>query len=259
MGPRRWIALVAIALGALIVVAGPAAGQRPGPLAHIACPPTATNCEEQGNIETPAHGTGVQSTDVVPKGSTAGDILTTPFSKDELNQFDGLWMGVVDATPSLVKIKNVFVRRLLTCALIAPAVSSFGTPAEVTASASSSDPAALFAQVCVQTVYATYLAEGGPGAHAAVSRCGLGLVSIPVKIRRSGRTYIAQVNATTQKASGRSPLVVSCRRRGLGLQISMHPRARKRKLYQVLGGHMAIGFANAGNSPVRVHTKFTFR
>ena len=34
MGPRRWIALVAIALGALIVVAGPAAGQRPGPLAE---------------------------------------------------------------------------------------------------------------------------------------------------------------------------------------------------------------------------------
>ena len=57
----------------------------------------------------------------------------------------------------------------------------------------------------------------------------------------------------------RPPLVVSCRRHGLGLQIGMRPRARHRKLYQVLGGHMTIGFANKSNTPVRVHTTFAFR
>jgi hypothetical protein len=108
-------------------------------------------------------------------------------------------------------------------------------------------------------VYATYLAEGGPRPHAATGGCGMGLVSVPIEIKRSGRTYIAQISATTRKASGRSPLVISCRKRGLGLQIGMRPRARKRKLHQVLGDHMTIGFANAGNTPVRVHTTFAFR
>lgn len=259
MGPRRWIALIAIALGASIVLAGPAGGHRAGPLAYIACAKDATACSEHGDISTPAHGTGVQATDVVPKGSTQGSEVITPFSKDDLKSFDSLWFGVVDATPSLVAVKNVFVRRLLTCALIAPAVVSFGTPTQVMASASSGDPANLFAQVCVQTVYATYLAEGGPSADVAASGCGMGLVSIPVEIRRAGGKYIAQINARTQKPSGRPPLVVSCRRHGLGLQIGMRPSARHRKLYQALGGHMTIGFANKSNRPVRVHTTFAFR
>lgn len=137
MGPRRWIALIAIAFGALIALAGPAGGHRAGLLAHIACANDATACSEHGDISTPAHGTGVQATDVVPNGSTQGSEVITPFSKDELKSFDSLWFGVVDATPSLVKVKNVFVRRLLTCAIIAPAVASFGTPTQVMALASS--------------------------------------------------------------------------------------------------------------------------
>jgi hypothetical protein len=259
MGLRRWIALVAIALGALAVVAAPAGGHRGGPQAHIACAQDATDCTEQGDISMPAQGTGVQATDVVPKGSTQGDEIITPFSKDDLKTFDALWYGVVDATPSLVKVKNVFVRRLLTCALIGPAVASYGTPAQVAQLAPDSDPATLFAQVCVQTVYATYLAERGPSADVASNGCRIRLVSIPVEIRRSGRKYIAQINARTQKPAGRSPLALSCRKRSPGLQISMHPRARHRKLYQVLGGHMTVGFANTSSTPVRVHTRFAFR
>jgi hypothetical protein len=59
----------------------PQVARGPDPLAYIACPPTATACSEQGNIKMPAHGTGVQSTDVVPKGSTAGEILTSPLAR----------------------------------------------------------------------------------------------------------------------------------------------------------------------------------
>jgi hypothetical protein len=39
----------------------------------------------------------------------------------------------------------------------------------------------------------------------------------------------------------------------------MRPSARKRKLYQVLGRHMTIGFANGASTSVRVHTRFAFR
>jgi hypothetical protein len=259
MGPRRWTALAVLALVAPIAVAQEAGGHGGGPLAYIACPNTATACKEKGKITTPAHGTGVQSTDVVPTGSTAGDIFTTPFTNDEVKTFDALWEAVPERYPSLANVKNVFVRRILTCAFIGRAVGRIGSGVRVEADEDNEDVANAFAQLCVQTVYATYLAEAEPSARVASGGCGVGHVSIPVEIKRSGRKYIAQINALTQKASGRSPLIVSCRQRGPGLDIGLRPRTRERKLYQVLGAHMTIGFANKGNTPVQVQTVFAFR
>jgi hypothetical protein len=50
----------------------------------------------------------------------------------------------------------------MTCALIAPEVTSFGTPTPVMAAASNGDPAVLFAQICVQMVEAEALSGARP-------------------------------------------------------------------------------------------------
>ena len=80
MKPSRWLALVMVA-GTIGLAATPAAADRPGPLARVACARIAPGvCEESGNISLPPHSDGSQSTDTVPKQSTEEDTFLTPLN-----------------------------------------------------------------------------------------------------------------------------------------------------------------------------------
>lgn len=249
MGPKRWIALV-VGLAAAFVMAAPA----------YACPKDATSCQESGNFTTPPNGTSEERPDLVPTKSTKGEVLAAPASPDQAAYFDSNWATIVDVFPKLSGIKNVFVRRVLTCAVMAPqasdAFSSFSTQVNSSTTANSTDTSQLFLTLCLQMVYETQQAMGSHLVRAASAGCGLAKESIPITVKRTGNTYSAQVHATPSKA-GKTPLQVSCRAKGSGIQVSMRPRARRQKLRQVIP-QMGIGFSNPTSKPVKIHAVFSF-
>lgn len=264
MGPRPRFALAVALFGALVIVAPTAEGNGGSdPIATIACAGAQTgDCTESGNITLPGNTYGSQSTDIVPAKSNKGTELATPFSIDELADFDSNWETIVGAFPKLAGIKNTFVRRVLTCAVMAPsasdALATFSTQLNKSTTAKSTDTSQLFLTLCLQMVYATQIATPTHPVRAAVASCGLRFESIPVEIRRIGNSYTAQATAMPRKSSGRTALRVSCRKKGLGVQITMRARTRSRKLRQVFGGHMGIGFSNPTTNSVAIHTTFSF-
>lgn len=257
-GNRSIVVIVAAVIGCA-ATASIAMGDSSGPVARIACAETATSCQESGDNTLPANGYGSQSTDTVPTRATSGTELVAPFNAEELDSFDSNWETIVGAFPKLGGIKNVFVRRVLTCAVFAPAASAYLRFFGSAPDARATDTSQLFLTLCLQIVYQTQLAQREQlAAGTASAGCSPALQSIPIQIKRSGGTYVARLAGTPRRVR-RTPLVVSCRRQGQGLRISMHPRARGRTLRQVIGGHMGIGISNPTNTPVKVHTVFSFR
>jgi hypothetical protein len=225
-----------------------------------ACPKDATNCQESGDFSTPGNGTAAERPDLVPEKSTKGTVYAAPFSPEELAGFDSNWATIVNVYPKLGGIKNTFVQRVLTCAVMAPQASdafgSFSKQVNASATAQATDTSQLFLTLCLQMVFETQKAMGSHIAHAASAGCGLAVESIPIQVKRTGSTYTAQVKATPRKA-GKTPLKVSCRAKGSGIQVTLRPRAKRRKLHQVIT-QMGIGFSNPTSRPVKIHAVFGF-
>jgi hypothetical protein len=252
MGRKRWTGLVVALLGAL-VVAVPSA---------YACPSTATDCSESGNITMQPNSYGSQSTDVTPTGATKGAIDDSPLGSAGVSAFDNMWQTVATAFPKLGGIKNVFVRRVITCAIFARQFTDLYGVLDKTLSgsdtATATDTSELFLTLCVQAAYQGQLAMSGHVAHSASTACSTAIVSIPIEIERDGGQYKARFSAKPTKAT-KPPLVVSCKVNGSSTLINMHPRARRKKLYKVIGNHLSIGFSNPAQTPVAVHTVFKFK
>lgn len=257
---KRWIALVATGIG--VAAVAPGAGGRI-PVAHIACAQTATNCSEQGNTPVPGHGTATQSTDIVPNGATKASDFIEPLSASDLAVFDSTWEDVVYAYPNLSGITSKPLRRALTCAVIARA--SAATVASVYkvqehGEVVGSDLYAAFLSVCIQV---TVLAQRSAGSASASSSASIGCaqanVRVPVLVSHSRSGYVFQLTGRTSKATGRGSLAVSCRVKGTGLLINQGPRARGRRLRQVIGHHLSIGFSNPTNKSLTIHTVFSFK
>jgi hypothetical protein len=233
-----------------------------GAVARVACAGAQTgNCTESGSITLQGNSRGSQSTDVVPIASTKGTEFASPFSADELAAFDENWATTVDAYPKLGRVNNSFVRRVLTCAVFARNVTDlyadYSKSVNHVDSATGTDTSELFLTLCLNMVYETQRAAGLHSADAASAGCGVALISWPIELKRTGRTYAAVETATGSRAC-KTPLAVSCRANGLGIQITMRPRARRRKLHQLIGSHVSIGFSNPTSAPVRIKTTFSF-
>lgn len=262
MGPRRCITLLAAALGALALA--PAAEGGRGPVARIACQGAPTgNCTESGNVTTPANGTAVQSTDVVPSKSSQGSEWVHPVEGRDLDEFDATWESIVAGFPKLGGIKSKLVRRVLTCAVFSVSFTNlYGTiVANRTGSATAkrTDTSQLFMTLCLQMVAGAQQSTKASSAHpaAATPTCHKAVVSFPIEIKRTASGYAAQFSATPQRAA-HAPLRVSCRGKGSGILIGMRPTARAQKLHQVIGGHMLLGLSNPTNKPLRAQTTFSF-
>ena len=255
---------VAALVGALIVVVPAAHGQRGGgPRASIACQRIAPGvCEESGNVTMPADSYGSQSTDTVPSQSQAESTYLQPFNTQELADFDSLWEGVADGFPNLAGVKNVTVRRVITCALFARAAGNLygaftsGTIARRVVSADNANAAVL--AMCIQAAVTGQQSTGVARDAASGNRCSTAVVSIPVQISRSGSRYTVQANSVVSRASGRGPLVVSCRVKGIGMLINLRTPNRRQKLRSVVGPKLSLGYSNPTKKSVGFHAAFTF-
>jgi hypothetical protein len=265
MQPRQWSALVAVAVTALLVIA-PAAGRlRPGPNATIACanPPGAPPgqlCSEKGSINVPGNSFASQSTDTVPGQASQAKIFVVP-SVDTVAGFNSVWTMVVAGNPSLGNVKSTFVQKLIVCDLIAATLTNIEAEKAYTSTENVSehqftDSYAATLYVCLAIAF-SQPPPGGAPAHAAAALCQAA-VAAPIQIARSGSGYLVSANGTTSKAK-RPPVVVSCGRQGRGIVLTLKPRRRGKKLRQLIGPHLSIGFANRGTSSVHLATTYTFK
>jgi hypothetical protein len=262
MGPKRWIALVGVLLGVAIVVPAAQGGRGSGPVAGIACNRIAPGvCEESGDVTTPPDGSAIQTTDTVPSLTNAVSTIMEPFNAQELTDFDNMWEGVADGYPKLAGIKNVTVRRVITCALISRAVGNiygaFSNGTTVTRSVQADNANAAVLAMCIQAAVTGQQAAGVARAAAAANRCSTAVVSFPVQISRSGSRYSISANTTVSRAA-RAPLAVSCQAKGKGLVINLRTRKRGQKLRSVVGPKFGIGYSNQTKRSVGAHVTFRF-
>jgi hypothetical protein len=243
-------------LGAL---APAVAGGRP--IARIACAPTATNCTESGSINLPGDSFGSQSTDTTPSGASSASSL---FDASDLATFDSMWEGVVEGYPTLSGVKNIFVKRTITCVIFARAAdftyASFkGIPPQSPEIASAT-VYVLALQACLEAIVSVQKPVGpSPDAAAAKSGCDQATISVPIMLKRSGKGFAAQITGPSTKATGRPPLIVSCARTRTGIKLGLKPRARGRKLRSVVGPKLSVAFANPSSKPVTVSSTYTFK
>jgi hypothetical protein len=262
MGPKRWIALVGVLLGTVILVASAQGGRGSGPLAGIACKRIAPGvCEESGDVTTPPDGAASQTTDTVPSLSNAVSTGMEPFNTQDLAEFDNMWEAVADGFPKLANIKNVTVRRVISCALIARAVGDiygdFSKGTTVTKSVKGENADAAVLAMCIQAAVTGQQAVGVARDAASANRCSTAVVSFPVQISRSGSSYTISANTTVSRAK-RAPLAVSCQAKGNGLVIKLRTRKRGRKLRSVVGPKFGIGYSNQSKKSVGAHVTFRF-
>jgi hypothetical protein len=264
MQPRQWSALVAFAVTALLVIA-PAAGRlRPGPIATIACKRIAPGvCEESGSIDVPGNSFASQSTDTVPAKASQATIFVVP-SIDTTAGFNSMWTTLVAGNPPLGNVKSTFVQKLIVCDLIAQTLTVIDAQkaymtSEDVPEQQFTDSYSATLTVCLAIAFAQPPAGGASGhiAHTAAALCHAN-VAVPMQVARSGSGYLVAAKGMTSKAKP-PPVTVSCRRKGRGIMITLRARRRGRKLRQLIGPHLSIGFANRGTSPVHLATTYTFK
>jgi hypothetical protein len=258
------IALVAALAGTLAVVAPVAqGGRRADPVAETACAKIAGGgCQESGNIKMPAHGTGSQFTDVVPAQATQASAFLEPLSTNDLAAFDSTWEDVVAGYPNLSKVKSTPVRRVITCAILARAETArvayaYGLSAE--GEVRGQNIYAAYLSICIQVTVLAQRQATGQATAGATAGCAQANVSVPFLVSRTASGYVFKLSGQTSKATRRGPLAVSCGAKGNGLLIKTRVRARRRKLHQVIGPHLRIGFSNPTSASETIHTTFTLK
>jgi len=257
------MALALVLVGAVVAAAPAAQGRRgSGPLAGIACKRIAPGvCEESGDVAMPPDSFAAQTTDTVPAGSKEEDTYLQPFNAQELADFDSLWEAVADGFPKLAGVKNVTVRRVITCALFARAggnmYGNFTSGTIVRKQVSGDNASAAILAMCVQAAVTGQQATGAVQGAAAGNHCSTAVVSLPVQISRSGSRYTVTADSSVSKASG--PLAVGCQAKGNAMVIKLRPRKRGRKLRALVGPRFGIGYSNHTSGSVRVHTTFRFK
>ncbi len=262
MRVKRRIALVGVLLGTAILVASAQGERGSGPIAGIACKRIAPGvCEESGDVTTPPGGDAIQTTDTVPSLSKATSLIMEPFTTDELADFDNLWEAVSFSYPKLGGIKNVTVRRVITCALISRNVGNvYGALTKagmVTKSVAGDNANAAVLAMCIQAAVTGQQAVGVARDAASANRCSTAVVSFPVQISRSGSLYTISANTTVSRAA-RAALAVSCQAKGKGLVIKLRTLKRGRKLRSVVGPQFSVGYSNQSKHSVGAHVTFRF-
>jgi hypothetical protein len=262
MGPKRWIALVGILLGTVILVASAQGERGSGPLAGIACKRIAPGvCEESGDVNTPPGGTASQTTDTVPSSSASEATELEPFNKQELSDFDSLWEGIADGYPKFAGLQNVTVRRVITCAMFSryagDIYGGFTTGTMVRRQVVADNAANAILAMCIQAAVTGQQASGAARDAAASNHCSTAVVSLPVQISRSGSRYTVTANTTVSKAHG-GPLAVFCQAKGNGIVIKLRARRSGRKLRSILGPKFGIAYSNQSKKSVGFRATFRF-
>jgi hypothetical protein len=209
----------------------------------------------------------------MPLDATDATAAFDPISKADLPAFDDMWETVAEAYPTVAKVQNTFVKRVITCAVYARAIDvanayfSDSKPA----SAEVYDPTlyTLALRACLEVVVAAQLpvkasadatgTTGVTGPPRVTSRCGQVMISVPIMVERAGTGFKWEVTGSASPARGRPPLSVSCKPTSSGLVLTAKPKRRGAKLVTVAGPKLNVGFANPTNQTVTLNGTYTFR
>ena len=232
VGGRVRVVVVLAVLAVSLVVAGSASGNFPQSISQTI----------------PGGGESSATSSTLPPTAMSATITVKPSSSADNAVFSDL-TEMLSATPTRGA-------RVLTCvALYFLAKQFFGEDED----SELSDPSLqlLFLRACLQLAVNISQQQHGALASQASAACPQKRVAVGMRVTNSGGTYHLHVKGTTRRPKGRSPLVVSCRRLGAGLQISLHARARGTPLAQVVGPTLGIGLFNppSGRS---AHVSTTF-
>jgi hypothetical protein len=240
----RFVAVLTGLLFAAAAVATPQAiGRRDlNPVA------VAAHFPQTAPVVVPGPGDATVTSSTLPASATQATVDVVPGPNQTVKEFDQLTAAVVENYPTLKRL-NQKSRRILTCVFMTAGTLSpnvFGAE-----SFKLFDPAfqVLVLADCLRIVLALPTQASDVATSAAAS-CKRLRETIPIQVTHTGSGYTSRVNATPRAAHGRPPLTVSCRRRGPGFRIAIRPRKHGRKLTQVLGSTLGIGFVNRTTSPV---------
>jgi hypothetical protein len=161
-------------------------------------------------------------------------------SSDDIKAFDDLTDVIISSFPKFGGLKRP-AKRIIACAILSDLYSNVESlqPGVV-----ETEPVLqiLLLDTCLRV--ALRLSSQQPHGAAAGARlaCRRFDSAIVLRVTRTCSGYRGQTVGTTHKPTGRSPLSISCRPRGKGFRLTIRPRARGRKLRQVVGPTLGIGF-----------------
>ncbi len=203
---------------------------------------------------------GESATDTVPGTATQASLFIEPLSRSDLATFDGVWEDVVNAYPNVNGITSIPLRRALTCVVLARSVTALAKAQRLMTTGSLAADRSIYASfltTCIQMTVLAQQAAGPARAAPASAGCSMASVAVPILISRTSSGYVVKLDGETSKASGRGPLAVSCKVKGNGIQVGIRSRSHRRKLRQVVGPHLRVGYANSTNRSLTIKTTFT--
>jgi hypothetical protein len=208
-----------------------------------------------------------QSTDVSVPGPGNGGVLSSELPATTTvatmtveaaqTAFDQLSEDLAEQVPGLSDLSKRS-QRIVTCFYASGYQALLLSNGEEDFSLEAASATAAYLDVCLRLAFA--LSPPPTAAAAAASMgCSHARRSVAVKFTRTSTGFLAHVHGMTYTPSGRGPLSISCRHLGKGLQFTLRPRVRGRKLRSVVGSKVGIGFTNPSRSPVTVHTTIAVR
>jgi hypothetical protein len=209
----------------------------------------------------PGPGDGAFQTDQLPASAMQATIkVSPPTNVNQEPTFDDLVDTVITNYPRFSKV-NRTAQRIIACAFIAALAGSATSNSQGDFVFTANDPTveALALDVCLRIAVGLSMKHAADAAISTSAVCFHAERAIGIKITRTGSGYSGQANGLTHKPSRRSPVAVTCRRAGTGLQLTIRARARGRTLRQAAGPTLGIAFVNPSNKPVGVRTTFTVR
>lgn len=255
---RRTIGTGVIGAIAAIAAITPAAQARPqsDPIAVAAC--AGDGCTESTTVTVPGGGAGETTTDNIPASSTRGSINLQPAGPSDQQDFDGLVSTLLDNNPGLVSPKlNQRSKRILTCVFLSYLPFASDNPDDVDRVVNARLLQPLVLDACLQLALSFPPTPAAiDEASSAAARCARFDAAMTLQITRSRSGYRGVISSKAHRPAGRSPAVISCRRSGRGLLLTIRPRRRGQKLPKVVGSSLGIAYANPGKKPVTVHTTF---
>jgi hypothetical protein len=280
---KRWIALVALVIGALGLTA-PASNASPkqDPIAVAACdvPP----CTTPDNLIANAASTAAELLPLPSGAALTGTILVQPPQlkppTEEEQAFAKLQTVLTSLPNPRVRAAKCFMIGISFLGYyVQPSVIPFGPNAGQTIpgyfsyhyDVADKELAVVFVAACLQMVLDIQNGQashgaldvqnplGPPTASGASAGCHQQTLEFGVKITRSGGRYLLHAYGTPVPPRGKSPLAISCHRTRTGLAISVRSSKRQQSLQKTFGKTLTIGFSNASKTPLPLHTSVTLR
>jgi hypothetical protein len=254
---RRMIGIGVIGALAAIAAIAPAAQARPqlDPIAVTAC--ASTGCTESTTVTVPGGGARETTTDNIPASSTQGEINLQPAGPSDQQVFDGLVNTLLDNNPGLIPTKlNQRSKRILTCVFLSYLPFISDNPDNVGRVVDAKLLQPLLLDSCLQLALSFPPTPAADSATSAAGGCARFDAAMTLQITRSRSGYRGVISSKAHPPTGRSPAVISCRRSGRGVLLTIRPRVRGQKLPRVVGRSLGIAYANPGKKPVTVHTTF---